>query len=307
MLKPSAWILFALGLCGALWVALAAGQTPEPLGDDYKLNEGYYDLGPDIDMDARGDFVVVWSNGLYTYYGIDWSAWGRRFAADGRPRGEKFRLHDQWTAHNIEPEVAVAPDGRFAVVWSRIPFPRRAADLWGRFYDASGTPAVEEFPISAAGTAEDLDAADIDINPKGDFVVVWRRNQSYPGPEAPQGTNILGAFDTFGRSLRSSIDQVVAFDRQLFDLSSEETAQRKIRDDEMGFLGQRVVGLRRTVLGQYVDPNLVALGLRPPNPTEPLAFHRTVGSSGRRSSRRHTTPPSTRASSGIPTRGWARP
>lgn len=94
------------------------------------------------------------------------------------------------------------------------------------------------------------------------------------GPE-DQGT-VLATFETFGRSLQGSIDQVVAFDRQLFDLSSEESALRKIRDDALGFLGQRVVGLRRTVLGQYVDPNLDALGLRPPNPTEPLAFHRNV-------------------------------
>ncbi len=96
------------------------------------------------------------------------------------------------------------------------------------------------------------------------------------GTPAGEGANILETFDTLGRSLKGSIYQAVVYDRQLFDLSSEQAAQRKIRDETIDFLGDRVVGLRRTTLGQYVDPDLISLGLRSPTPSEPVAFVRNV-------------------------------
>jgi hypothetical protein len=102
-----------------------------------------------------------------------------------------------------------------------------------------------------------------------------------PDPEAApaagtpaEDSDTLGTLNACTRSLQGSINKAVAYDRQLFDLTSEEGAQRKIRDDSMDLLGKWFVGLRRTTLGQYADPDLSGLGLRPPNPTEPMAFQR---------------------------------
>jgi hypothetical protein len=93
---------------------------------------------------------------------------------------------------------------------------------------------------------------------------------------AVDDADVLGTINVCKQGLQGSINQAVAYDRDLFTLSSEEATQRKIRDTTMEFLGAQVVGLRRTTLGQYAEPDLTSLGLRPPNPSEPLAFLRNT-------------------------------
>ncbi len=179
MLKPST--RFVLAVLGVLLAALALAQTPEPLGDDYKLSgEGDFDFEPAMDMDARGNFVVVWERGKGTSYGYDWSIWGRRFASDGTPSTADFRVSEDYLGMHERPDVAMAPDGKFVVVWHRT---RPSSylltiDVWGRQFDSTGSPASDEFLIGAASDGYNLHWADVDVNPRGDFVVVWQRRKS---------------------------------------------------------------------------------------------------------------------------------
>ena len=92
--------------------------------------------------------------------------------------------------------------------------------------------------------------------------------------EAEDPATVLRAFRTFGRRLDAAIKVVVARDRRLHDLRSEEAALRRDRDRTKGRLGRLIVGLRKMIRGAFVDPDLVALGLDSPNPKEPTAFLR---------------------------------
>ncbi len=175
-------LLLAAVLGWGLVAGSAVGQTPEPIGDDFKASKSSATNGqPDIGMDARGNFVVVWSFGARSAYYTRWDVWARLFAADGTPRTDDFRLHDESLDHETGADVGVAPDGRFVVVWHETEFGRQPTDLWGRRFDSSGSPMAEKFLIAETGVGTtDLTAIDVDVNPAGDFVTVWRRLSSEP-------------------------------------------------------------------------------------------------------------------------------
>lgn len=94
------------------------------------------------------------------------------------------------------------------------------------------------------------------------------------GPDTlAEGGGEQGVLDTlagFARKIQASMDLVVKLDLALHDLNAEEGALRRRRDELVGWLGQRITGLRRLVLGQFVNPDLDALGLQVPTPREPL-------------------------------------
>lgn len=88
-----------------------------------------------------------------------------------------------------------------------------------------------------------------------------------------EGDGERGVLDTlagFARKIKTSMDLVVRLDLAMHDLNAEEGALRRRRDELVGWLGQRITGLRRLVIGQFVNPDLDALGLQSPTPREPL-------------------------------------
>ncbi len=213
MLKPSTFLLLAVAIGGVLWVCLASAQTPEPLGDDYRISEeGFFEFEPDIGMDARGNFVVVWEHGRYGYRGFEWAVWGRRFSSDGTPLTQEFRLHDQWTADNNRPTVGVAPDGKFVVVWHRTPDYQTLTHVVGRRFDFNGTPLGGDFLIGESSDGYDLKWARVDTNTKGDFVVVWQRRKSYE-QSTIQARRFSVAGADLGDELRitNAVDELAAF------------------------------------------------------------------------------------------------
>ena len=176
MPKPPTGILLSLGLCGALWVSSAWAQTPEPLAADFKVSErSYFDFTPDIDMDARGNFVVVWSHGKQAYYGPEWDIWGRRFSSDGRPATDAFRVNDDTIGQHRPAEVAVTPDGRFVVVWHARPHNYPGGDIRARLFDSRAAPQGGDLLIASDSAGYDLFSADVAADANGNFVVVWER------------------------------------------------------------------------------------------------------------------------------------
>ena len=147
-----------------------AEQVPELL-----VSEGAEGVpgAPAIDMDLRGNFVVVWGELvdeelLVRARGFD-SGGGERFgtitvAAD---------LGDQ----DVFPRVGVAGDGSFAVVWEV-----RVRDVRMRRFDASGVETFGEIAVSTAPAGVQL-LADVASTPGWGFDVVWNddRNENRIG------------------------------------------------------------------------------------------------------------------------------
>jgi hypothetical protein len=100
---------------------------------------------PRVAMDAQGGFVVVWSANEVR---------GQLFRADGRPRGGQLTL----TPRNVggfHPEVAMAPDGRFALAWEQSHWdPQRAVRL--ATFTNRGTRLGRAQTMPAIGTLANL-------------------------------------------------------------------------------------------------------------------------------------------------------
>ncbi len=96
------------------------------------------DVGPTAD----GGFLAVWGSYMSDGYQIR----GRRYAADGTPDGDEFRIETDTTGGQHEPRVAANGEGELLVVWEHGSTPRT---IRGRLFDADVVPIGDDFLISS--------------------------------------------------------------------------------------------------------------------------------------------------------------
>src|SRR5215211_2227805 len=65
-----------------------------------------------VASDSAGNFVIVWQN----QYFIDADIFARRFNKLGVPLGDEFRVNTHIASAQESPSIAMASDGRFAIV-----------------------------------------------------------------------------------------------------------------------------------------------------------------------------------------------
>ncbi len=178
---PRVWTC-CLVLCAALEPsALRADLTP--LGPEFQLNA--YTTGPqqwpDVGFDAEGNFVVVWqslgSGGDDT---SGYSVQGQRFAPDGTPVGAQFQVNTYTTNRQGVARVAVTPAGDFVVVWSSDGSHGSDSDSYsvhGQVFASDGSPVGDNFQVNTS-TGDTQFHADVAADAVGEFVVVWRSDES---------------------------------------------------------------------------------------------------------------------------------
>ena len=172
----SAHLIF-VGLClwalsGAAAGSARAQANPGPEGAEFRVNthttndQSYASVA----SDASGNFVVVW-----TSKGQDGSGYGiigRRFGANGTPRGSEFAVNTYTT--NDQNHVTVAADaiGNFVVVWDSQGQDGDSFGVFGQRFDATGAPQGSEFRLNAYTTTFQAGPA-VTYEAAGGFVVVW--------------------------------------------------------------------------------------------------------------------------------------
>jgi hypothetical protein len=162
-------IRIAAGLAAAL-AATAASAQPRPLGPAFVVNSttaGWQDY-PDVHRWEDGRFVVVWGSDEGPVHQVR----GRRFASDGAPQGDDFRVDLDDGADARHPRVAGGRGGGFLVVWEHVTgYPE--VDVYARAYDAAGAPYGPPFRVHAniAGRQAEPDVA-ADAEPGG-YLVAW--------------------------------------------------------------------------------------------------------------------------------------
>lgn len=124
---------------------------------------------PDIACREDGSFLLVWESHDQDGLGI----FARYFGADGRPRGDEFRVNTHTVDNQRLPRVCVGNDGSGVIVWES--FGQGAADrprIYGQRLAANTLPLGSEFPTD--DTVE-LAHADPDLAclPEGGFIVAW--------------------------------------------------------------------------------------------------------------------------------------
>lgn len=160
----------------ALLIATAsltsALAQPVPQGAPFQINTGTERLCfyPDVAMTPSGSFVVTWQH--RDRDGSGWGIFARRYDTSGLPLGPDFQVNAITTNDQQNPRVATNSSGEFLVVWDTFSAPPASSDVFGRRFDASGTPLGPEFQLNSFTTNHQSVGRAV-MDEDGGFVVIW--------------------------------------------------------------------------------------------------------------------------------------
>jgi hypothetical protein len=120
--------------------------------------------GPQVEMNARGKAVVVWSR----YVGANLRVQARARTASGALAAIQTLSAPSQSADS--PQVAIDPNGSAVVVWRRFDGAHHRIQVRAR--SASGALSATQ-TLSARG--QSVDSPQVAVDPDGNAVVVWRR------------------------------------------------------------------------------------------------------------------------------------
>jgi hypothetical protein len=163
-------------------------------------------VGPAVAADAAGGFVVVWTSypSYYGYVGGDGNgagAFGQRFDGAGLPIGPEFQVNTYTTGTQRLPRVATRPGGGFVVVWESASYygsqDGDGSGVFGRRFDAAGTPLGDEFQVNSYTTGYQRSPA-VAADPGGGFVVAWQSGAYFAGQDGDRDGVFAQRFDAAG-------------------------------------------------------------------------------------------------------------
>jgi hypothetical protein len=140
-------------------------------------------------------------------------AWAQ---GQGQPVGPEFRVNTYTTQRQYAPSVASDGSGGFVVVWTSFGQDGSYFGVFGRRYDAGGTPLGPEFQVNTY-TPSSQAGPRVASSPSGDFVVVWASEshvedadwgvfgQRYNGSGAPLGPEFRVNTSTTGFQGNASV------------------------------------------------------------------------------------------------------
>jgi S-layer homology domain len=123
---------------------------------------------PTVAMNAAGDFVVVWEEGLPQQV-----AFGRRFDTAGAPLGDVFPISQGTVRSASRPRVASDAAGNFLVAWASFPQSGAEIQIHARFFDIGGEAASDEFQVNAVTTHRQVEPHP-SLADDGSFVVAFK-------------------------------------------------------------------------------------------------------------------------------------
>jgi hypothetical protein len=147
----------------------AEGRPP---GEDVRVNtfrDGVQARAA-VAVNAAGQGVVVWES-HHAETGsvvID----GRRFAPDGTPVGEPFRISPDTRASQQRPSVAIDGRGRFVAAWTGYDQDGSGWNIYARRFDTNAQPAGGEVRVNARVDGHQQ-APSVALADDGTFVVTW--------------------------------------------------------------------------------------------------------------------------------------
>ncbi len=142
----------------------------QPLGDELLINT--YTQGkqqcPKVAMDKNGAFAVVWESEKFEVDTNTRVVSCQLFDVNGLTVGEEFEINLLGDCRY--PDVAMDPNGKFAVVWMEDGSSNNL--IMVRLYDADGTAKTK--PVDASTIEFDtLTRPSIAMNNSGHFIVTW--------------------------------------------------------------------------------------------------------------------------------------
>jgi hypothetical protein len=92
---------------------------------------------PDVALGAGGDFTVTWSSASQD--GSGYGVFGRRYDADGTPRGDDFRVNTYTTGNQDAPAIAAGAGGQFVIAWQSYDQDGDYGGVFAQRYDPSAS------------------------------------------------------------------------------------------------------------------------------------------------------------------------
>ncbi|WP_162542163.1 SdrD B-like domain-containing protein [Gemmata obscuriglobus] len=161
--------------------------SPPPPGSDVRANTytSNYQTVPAVASDADGDFVIAWMSD-----GQDGSGYGvyaQRYAANGTPVGNEFRVNTTTLGDQGSPSVAMDADGDFIVTWQSYGQEGTYGNYYGhnlgiyaQRYSASGAAVGSEFRVNTFTYGLQFQPS-VAMDADGDFVIAWASGGQGPG------------------------------------------------------------------------------------------------------------------------------
>jgi hypothetical protein len=120
-----------------------------PFGKDIQVNQhaaGRQDFSKVI-MDAQGGFVVAWTS--QDQDGDAEGVYARRFDAKGNPLGPEIRVNETTAGGQWLTDLQPLDQGGVLMTWTSYAPDGSELGVWGRSYDAQGSPVSGELLIVA--------------------------------------------------------------------------------------------------------------------------------------------------------------
>ena len=163
----------AYGASGQLF-----GADGQSLGGAFGINQQMVPIVKStVVIDNNGNSVFAWE-AVFSSGSAD-EIHARRFDASGSPLSDEFRVNTTTTGTMRAPEIAMAADGSFVVVWNASIGPGGAGGVLFQRYNADGTPAGSETRVSSQafdGFGSNSPAAQVAMAADGRFAIVWRQD-----------------------------------------------------------------------------------------------------------------------------------
>ena len=133
---------------------------------------------PAVAVAADGSFVATWEddtdgNGLFQVH-------ARGFHADGSEHFARITVNVESAGQQRHPDIAMAPNGEFVVVWEDDPDGNGLYNIKGRGFHADGTERFSERTVALTGPGAELEPS-IAMAEDSSFVVTWSDDQDYNG------------------------------------------------------------------------------------------------------------------------------
>ncbi|WP_424990889.1 Ig-like domain-containing protein [Fluviibacterium sp. S390] len=149
----------------------------EQVGVEFQVNDVPIgdQIQPRVVGLSNGNYVVLWTEGS-ARDGSGQGVYGQIVQNDGTFVGAAFQVHEQTSSTQNSGNVVDLGGGRFMATWSS-QTSGGAGDgsghgIFGRTFDATGTPEAGEFQINTTTTGDQVRSRAVTL-PDGDVLVVW--------------------------------------------------------------------------------------------------------------------------------------
>lgn len=153
-----------------------------PLGGEIRVNTttSGAQIGVDVDLDANGNFVVVWEgNGAQVGHVDSYGVFAQRFFANGARNGGEFKVNTYTLGDQAGPGVAMAPNGSFVVSWESDGQDGSGMGVYAQRYNPDGTPNGAEFLVNSFTVGEQAGPSLV-LEDDGSLLVVWESDGQLP-------------------------------------------------------------------------------------------------------------------------------